>query len=385
MQKPHVPEFLRPRLRLFFGVDLVGSTSFKQKGEYPLKNPSEAEFRHLGAKWFSGIANFYRDVERRFSVAWADCRKAYFETTGTELGIQPKLWKTNGDELIYEVALTEAEDVAYILAAWITALKAYRRDLKIQLGHDLDIKATAWLAGFPIGNAEVVFCSDVSANIKRYQDEDPKVFHFSLLELWYENESNRSGLVKDYVGPAVDTGFRIATHSTPRKFVISLEVALILSLAGPLQQFCKKYSFDQEGLTVAFDGCHAMKGVLGGRPYPIFWIDLMFDDHLTRSFDKISPANKPEQKHTTDYIQSFIDDNKEYLFHPFIDGCKNQHFKVMPENYDSTMHRLSSRWAEEKERLNIRWESFASDSHPNDSGKNIVSSVPEGVSVDIFK
>lgn len=382
MDLSSIPSFLHPRLRLFFGVDLVGSTSFKQKGDYPLKPPVEAEFKNLGARWFSGIANFYRDIEQQFSTAWADCRAAYQEAVGSELSVAPKLWKTNGDELIYEASLNEPEDVAYVLAAWISALKSYRGSLRAQ-NKDLDVKATAWIAGFPIGNAEVVFCQDVSANVKRYEDEDPKIFHFSQLERWYANSLDLH-LIKDFVGPAVDTGFRLSAYSTPRKFAISLEIALILSLAPPPNKFCQIYRFDPEYFRIAFEGLYSLKGVFGGKPYPVFWLDIMHNDTLTRAFNDVSPTNKPEQQRLITFIQRFIEDNEEYIFSPFIANCGNQHFRALPQNYESSLQKLASRWMEEKDRLQIRWQSVVADSHPNDASAQIVDRVEDTLAEQIF-
>jgi len=151
-----VPGFLEPRLTLFFSVDLVGSTSLKQKGEYPLKSHEEATFKDLGASWFAPIAKFYGDVDRQFAISWRNCEIAYKNALhGKELDIKPELWKTNGDELVYTVVLNKAEHVAYVLAAWTKALRNYRNDL-IKQNHDLDVKGTAWLAGFPTG----LFSSD---------------------------------------------------------------------------------------------------------------------------------------------------------------------------------------------------------------------------------
>ncbi|MDO8608683.1 MAG: hypothetical protein Q7R40_19300 [Phaeospirillum sp.] len=372
-----LPSFLQPRLRLFFGVDLVGSTSFKQKGEFPLKNPSESDFRQLGAQWFSGIAGFYRTVEQQFSAAWDDCRKAYSKVLKSELLITPKLWKTNGDELIYEVEITEPTDVAYVLAAWTLALKSYRPALKPS---GLDLKATAWLAGFPIGNAEVVFCSDINTIKNISQDEDPKIMHFTLLEQWYKPDADRSGLVKDYVGPAVDTGFRLSGHSSHRKFVVSLEVALMLALAPPHQKFFKEFGIDKEALKLAFDQPQVMKGVIGGKPYPVFWIDMLCQDEMTKAFNEISPANKPDDGKIKNYCQSFIDEHGSYLLHPFIVNCKSQHFSNPPDNYMETLAKLASRWAEEKSRLNVRWESFFNDKSPRDDDGDIIESVDDSIS-----
>jgi len=310
----------------------------------------------LGASWFAPIAKFYGDVDRLFAISWRNCQIKYKNALhDKDLDIEPELWKTNGDELIYTVVLKEAEHVAYVLAAWMKALRDYRNDL-INQNHDLDVKGTAWLAGFPIGNAEVVFATSVLPDVNHYEDEDPKVYHFSLLEKWYLDKNNRSGLIKDYAGPAIDTGFRLSQLATPRKFIISLEIARILSLVRLQDRFCDLFEFRAEQLQMGFDGTTALKGVIGNKPYPIFWIDFLHGDPLTDALDGVQRPNIPNNDHIAQYTKAFIDAHSRYLFHPFIRGCHSEHFKSMPKDYETTLEWLVRRWNEEKKRLEIRWD-----------------------------
>jgi len=355
------PSFLEPRLRLFFGVDLVGSTSFKQKGKYPLKLPSGESFGDLGASWFPEIANFYRNVEDHFGIAWDDCQKSCKVALGEELKNTPTLWKSNGDELIYSVALNDPSHVGYVLTAWIKALKAYRSDLKCR-NQDLDIKGAAWVAGFPIDNAEVIFCKDISKKVERYPDEDPKVFHFKLLEQWYEDENDRDGLVKDYVGPAMDTGFRISQQAMPRKFVLSLETALLLASEKLKLEFYEEFKVPNTILQMSFDEPKSLKGVLGGKPYPVFWIDFICeDDKLMNAYNALIKPKYPGNTNISNYCELFIRDNKSQLFQPFIYEYAGNRFNKMPPNYPETLDILTERWRGEKERLKIRWDSQLND------------------------
>ncbi|WP_419798852.1 MAG: hypothetical protein ACNI26_04050 [Terasakiella sp.] len=379
------PEFLKPRLRLFFGVDLVGSTSFKQKSKYPLKSPSDKNFGDLGASWFSEIANFYRSVEEHFKIAWDDCCISYARVLNKKLNCSPSLWKSNGDELIYSISLNEPDDVGYVLTAWLKALKAYRTELK-ERNQDLDIKGAAWIAGFPIDNAEVIFCKEISKQVERYRDEDPKVFHFELLEKWYHNddEDNREGLVKDYVGPAIDTGFRVSTQATPRKFVLSLETALMLSGVTLRREFYDDFGVSRNILKMAFDGLKTFKGVLGGKPYPLFWIDFLHeDDELTKAFIKLSQTDYPNKDDILDYCEQFITDNSSQFFYPFIYEHNGNRFNQIPPNYIATLDRLTERWVAEKDRLDIRWQSMKEDisKAPPSNGNDDVVDVAQDITV----
>lgn len=359
-----LPDFLQPRLRLFFSVDLVGSTSFKQQGQYPLADPATTEFGSLGARWFSEIATFYRSVEQHFAASWRLCGRAYEAALlGEPFNRVPELWKTNGDELIYSVVLKEPEDVGYILTAWLKALKAYRQDLKRQTD-TLDIKGAAWLAGFPIGNAEVVFCPSLADGQKYQDDDDPKLYHFSLLHRSYKGKDARHGLIKDYIGPAIDTGFRIAQRATPRKFTVSFDVALMLAQAPPNHDFFCEAEITPADLELAFDGLAPLKGVLNGVPYPLFWIDLKVPDSATDAavdaVDRLGLRNKPEKEKIIQYCNAFIDANASNVFRPFIAGSQNQHFRKAPDKYRETLRKLADRWEQEQSRLERRWDSFLS-------------------------
>ena len=201
-----------------------------------------------------------------------------------------------------------------------------------------------------------MFAKSVLSYIDHYECEDPKMYHFSLLERWYLGNKNQQGLIKDYAGPAVDTGFRLSQLATPRKFIISLEVARILSLVRLQDKFCELFHFRAEQLRMGFDGTCELKGVIGNKPYPIFWIDFLHGDPLTDAMDGIKRPNIPNNDHIAQYAKAFIDAHGKYLFHPFIRDCRSEHFKTRPKEYDETLERLAKRWNEEKKRLNISWD-----------------------------
>jgi hypothetical protein len=365
MKLDPLPSFLQPRLRLFLSVDLVGSTSFKQSGSlFPLQAPAEDQpFSELGAKWFSQIATFYRDVELHFSRSWEKCREAYFGSTQRHLSTAPELWKSNGDELIYTVDIKESEHVFYCLAAWLDAIKNYRSKLR-QDSPTLDVKSAAWTAGFPLGNVEVIFCADVGKRSDELGDEDPKIRHFSLLEKWYEDESQRKGLIKDYIGPSIDTGFRIAALATPRKLMVSVEVALIIASVTPNDSFCETFGIKKGRLEIGYDGKQSLKGVIGGKPYPLFWIDVLHDDKLVEAEDGLVSPTKPSSDNIQKYCQAFFQDNKKYLLRPFIYQCKDSNFSTLPENYAPNVEKLSQKWVKERDRLKVRLRSILEENTP---------------------
>src|SRR5512140_1809600 len=80
---PEFPEGLKPRLRLFLSVDLVGSTSYKQSRQ----------------SWSPEILSFYRNFDYALQAQY----RAFSEGHKTALPA-PEFWKSNGDELLYVCA-----------------------------------------------------------------------------------------------------------------------------------------------------------------------------------------------------------------------------------------------------------------------------------------
>lgn len=151
-----VPAFLRPQLRLFLSVDLVGSTALKQGVRFPLSAPEDSSsWSRSGSEWFTAIAGFYRNFDREFKSAWKSYSESNVAAKGWVPGDRPELWKANGDELLYSKRISEVHQVVATVAVWITALRRYRKQLQ-QHGSPLDVKASGWLAGFPVNNSEVI-------------------------------------------------------------------------------------------------------------------------------------------------------------------------------------------------------------------------------------
>jgi hypothetical protein len=106
----------------------------------------------------------------------------------------------------------------------------------------LDVKCAGWTAGFPVGNIVV----------ERLQ-----------------------GLGEDYVGPGMDIGFRLVKAASPRRMLLSVELAWLLTL--PTVRSSRLF-YVGAGLD--------LKGVARGSSYPCIWLD---------NFDKPSrlpPADK---------------------------------------------------------------------------------------------
>ncbi|MDB2439730.1 hypothetical protein N9W89_13535 [Hellea sp.] len=214
----------------------------------------------------------------------------------------------------------------------------------------LDVKATAWMAGFPVGNHEVAFWRELSNAEPDLPEHAGKFGQYYRLNEWYKSKESKdkSLYVKDYIGPSVDTGFRISSFADTRRFPVSLEIAYFLS----------KIAYDdavKSELGLHFHGLESMKGVLGGAPYPIFWIDTTSpDDALIKAQDKLMPSSTASDiLNVREYIELFFRDEKNMLFLPFIHKCNDEQFCEMPEPYETLLIHTAKIWEKEQKKIDI--------------------------------
>lgn len=249
---------LTPKLLLFLSVDLSGSTAYK------LSHHGEGTVQ----PWLLAFKTFYSRFPEAFAKACGS----------NEV---PALWKCLGDELIFNIRLKKSGDALVYVTALRDAVREYN-DLLRQKELPLKLQSTSWLAGFPVTNAEV------------------RVADFA------RPKSART----DFIGPMMDIGFRVAKFCTPRKFIVSVDLALmLLHKTNPLH-----FHFDNE---------ETLKGVLQNRPYPILWIDML--DERMEDGQKLRVPPSPNDLRT--YCEHYIEKTNSAIMRPFIDGDHDFHAK----------------------------------------------------------
>ncbi|WP_343031216.1 hypothetical protein, partial [Roseospira navarrensis] len=192
------------------------------------------------------------------------------------------------------------------------------------------------------GISLVIFSTKVGGPQSYFDIGIPKISNYYLLDKWYNDE--RDGLVRDFVGPSMDTGFRVSTKATPRKCTVSLEAALLLSLVVPPKEYENK-------IVLRYEGRETLKGVIGGRPYPIFWADTHLDDELSKMEDNLKGPKRQDASHIRQFCSEFIKENEEYLFRPFVHESTEPLLNIKPENYENHLNHTVTQWKNEKEKL----------------------------------
>lgn len=320
------PEFLKPRLRLFLSADIVGSTGLKQSR----LGASAKEIQKQHAAWFSAIQGFYIEARQSFLAEWDSAQKRWTGRT-EHFGQAPEVWKTIGDEVIFVKTLTDYRQVSVTLKCWIEALSSMRAFLQEQNSR-LNVKSTAWLAGFPIENKEVVISLDGPSDGRQIEDYYKE--SGNILNEYYSRTYERD-ISLDFIGPAIDIGFRLSGHSDSRKFILGVGIPYILALTNPTRDELLD-DFD-----VYYSGSVPLKGVLGGLTYPLFWIDLAEKESLAAREDRLTRFEPPGRDAIRRYCEAFYVEHSAYIFTPFICSNTEQQLTDLPHWYEELHKNLA--------------------------------------------
>ena len=333
-----------PKLRLFLSADLVGSTAFKSAlrsqpaAGGPIRLEDKAPF------WLKPISRFFIDIEKWFMHEWllaSDKNEIKFDP-----GPAPETWKTLGDEILFVKDLTDPYQGWLAVAAMMRALKKFRERGR-NSGIDLVAQGAAWLAGFPISNSEIAF----SAMPQQNEGEiDPHIssllLNYRRLLRYYEAKEAdplaANPILRDFVGPSIDCGFRLANKSTPERFMLSAELTWLLGKTeshhkSPFSKFPLRYG-----------GLKSMRGVIAGRPYPVYWLETMMgDDFATAEDELLNPHGARNWDLVTKHAGYFIDREKS-LHHPHVAG-NSAGFNQMPEHLKLAVRQLRDTFIREND------------------------------------
>lgn len=326
-----LPPFLQPRLRLFLGADIIGSTALKQTRAGAHKAPTDQATK--GPAWFSAIQGFYFEAAQAFLLDWQRSR-GRSESPDQLYGDSPRLWKTVGDEVLFVKDITDHRQVVITLHVWFRAILRMKEFLKAEHSA-LGIKSTCWTAGFPFRNREVVL--DPNPSLGRGKVEDYYRESGRLLNEYYSRKRNQPKIVIDYIGPSIDTGFRLSSYATDRKLIVSVDVAYLVSMT--------QFDGEVERIDFFYDGSVLLKGVFGGSNYPVFWIDMSEDSSLARREDKLKTQSVAPKEDVKEYCDAFYKEHADFTFRPFVAGDVGQTLARMPSWYQEYQQLLADNFA----------------------------------------
>ena len=384
---------VRPRFRLFLSADLVGSTrlkqvrqefstgvSFGELEELPTEEKDEILSQYRPA-WFTAIESFFLDFKRVFLNELEIARDGLINSDETSPQMKKRLnddrlnvevWKTIGDEIIFVSEVYDSDQIAMFTLAFRMAIIYFRRisQLAIKQGAELpvrsfylgiqdrktyvdlgiDVKCAMWTAAFPATNKEIISRRvETEEQTKQYQGHNPTISSLNLLRDWYEgDEISRSNLTRDFIGPSIDTGFRVSEFSHPSRLVISLDVAYLLSVSD-------LGSMASHEAPIHFSGRSSMKGVIGGDAYPIFWVDCSIPNGLADLEGQILSQPGPIGRELVEkFCLEFYKQHRKFIHPPRIPTDHNEKISGIPNNHFAFLSNLDSIWTFEWQRFEGR-------------------------------
>lgn len=264
--------------KLFLSADVINSTKLKYTEE-----------RNV---WINVFIDFFNDL----TLGYSEQLKDKFGKS-----IQPVVWKSLGDELIFIEHVEEINEIQKYIECFKEAISKLN-DEKIKKKSKYKIKATAWIAETPVTNAIIP-----------------------------DSTTNKLPKNIDVIGPSMDIGFRISKYASSRKFIISAELAKCL---------CED---KKQKLKICIDGEEELKGVLNGIAYPILWIDMDNGNHT--AFENLTGTGPIHLQPSMlkSYLSTYIN-NKEHLKYA-------PHFSITQKNktnYKSEYDNVLSNYGIEK-------------------------------------
>jgi len=243
------PKHHHPKQRIFLSIDAIDSTKIKSTLIEKVKKTSGI--------WAENISYFLHNV---LFVYREKLRTLNFE----ELHSTINLWKYIGDEVVLIAELGEEHHASVYVSALAETIKEFNtffdkkepfNDSSLKL--KLHFKGTAWIAGFPATNIEL------------------------------DLPDTNGLMVKDFVGPSMDLGFRLSKFATHDRLIISASLAFFI--AGVSNKEAPNFH-----ISLCFGGMVDVKGVKNGE-HPLIWFSVMnseesklciVDDKILRNYLK---------------------------------------------------------------------------------------------------
>lgn len=287
----------RSELRLFVGVDIAGSTALKNRQNYSYLVKLHTENKKLldGAKErLLGLcpsvsraavdsvhdevlsAHLPSEADLDWAAMLQQCFSDFHSIFRRNLGNTKELvetdhypWKALGDELIYSFRVRSRTIVQRVLVSFLAALREY--DKKLSQKDRIRLKSSAWVAGFPIRNRQVQLPM-AKLRLDHDLDEDGNAGNYPYPRI-------------DFLGPDMDTGFRLGKCTWPSLCVVSIELAQLLGECQTKSQVRLRHV-----------GWEKMKGVWDDRPYPILWAALPPEHPQAEPYNEIKIWSEGESE-----------------------------------------------------------------------------------------
>lgn len=287
-------DFLKSKFIVFLSIDIINSSTIKSQNVEWLSNDG----------WLNNALKFYQAVPEAVDFVW-------HKLNNEPKNLPPIIWKSLGDEVIFKKEVHTIDSLECMLNMWLQVADIIEKELNIK------VKITAWSAGFPIINTEIARPLDPKILLEHEANGDPILQNLIFLKQSFLDKEGNNYLF-EYVGPSIDIGFRLTKFSDKQKFIISVEIANLLS--------------SKNNESIYFLEVRPIKSIL--NDYPIFWLARKsYSKSIESTITKPMPP-KAVYKYTNDFLV-----NAETLCIPYISEnssglpAEHQHKKQLLLDY----------------------------------------------------
>lgn len=302
-------------MRLFLSLDIVGSTEFKHpRGA---KAPSDDD------SWVDPFLTFYRLSVGQMAVQWkyviGEMKASPHSSKHFQFGDDPEFWKGAGDEVLFTKIVVSPLDAVAAVRSLILVMDDIRNQfVKSKQTEKLDVKGTAWLAGFPLNNTEIVLRMQNHQDRPDGEIDDRLAENYRLLDWLDKNRDKKGDFKTDYIGPSIDLGFRLCQYAKPRQMIVSADLAwLICHIYGHIGEAAGSKCPFLERPKIGFAGRVSLRGLLGGEMYPLFWVEALAGSSLDKAEDALLNI---DHRGVTQFCAAFLDQSGPLRMMPYIDG-----------------------------------------------------------------
>ncbi len=319
-------DYLAPRLRLFVSLDIQGSTSFK----YASDNVET---------WLPIIHWFYIETQSTVERSWLKiAQRLRHDVPAAEPGPEPVFWKSAGDELLFVKEITHPLQCLSAVLAFKDVLVQQNDAIQRRSDGRLKLKATAWLGGFPNLNKEIPL---VGSYADTYGDDatvEDAIVQNTMVQIARLDQGTLPHQ-RDFVGPSIDLGFRLAELATPRRFVVSVELAYVLA-----DMMVRNDLIDRVNLQV--DEGQVLKGILNDKEYPVIWVDALSHRSPRSSLERLMSRTSCNAEALRDMCSHFIAE-APILVMPYIVAADRCIYGTVPPEHSEKLATIRRRIGQE--------------------------------------
>ena len=258
----------------------------------------------------------YKNIENDWSMLIQNFYQGTYEMVKTEVNSDFKVWKYVGDEILLFLKVNKINDLIEIPS------KLYKvmNDIQLSLEEIFpNSKGLIYLKG-------TVFV----AKINEVSDKNEKNKNY-ILQTCNNDQLANQLIIRDFLGPDIDLGFRLTKHSHKNQLVVSLELVYLIT-----KYISQSYSYDTEtDRNFRVMKLIALKGIWHNRKYPVIWFKpniedwkplnlLEYDDDLLKDED------------LDFYLNNYSDKNEHLNLSDFMSRVLRQSGKI--KTVDEIIH-----------------------------------------------